>query len=215
MFLFHFDAHSTFARKNPLGVIDAFRRAFGPGGRRDEAQLVMKVLNLDRLPEARALLVHELESVGGILIETEMATTEVASLIALSDVYVSLHRAEGFGLGIAEAMFFEKPVIATAFSGPEDFLTPVNSCMLGYRPRTILGGDLYLNPGMEALYQTGKMWAEPDVVQAAKWMRRLASRPEERRRIGIQAGRTIRTSFSSLAVGAAVRNRLSALGRSA
>ena len=215
IFLFHFDAHSTFARKNPLGIIDAFRRAFGPGGSPSEVQLVMKVLNLDRLPEARALLVDELKSVGGILIETEMATTEIASLIALSDVYVSLHRAEGFGLGIAEAMFFEKPVIATAFSGPEDFLTPLNSCRLGYRQRPIMPGDLYLNPGMEALYQTGKTWAEPDVGQAAKWMRRLASRPEERRRIGIRAGRTIRASFSSLAVGTAVRNRLAHLRRSA
>ena len=64
-FLFHFDAHSTFARKNPFAIIDAYRQAFGSGHRRRDVQLVMKVLNLSRLAEAGALLRHELESVGG------------------------------------------------------------------------------------------------------------------------------------------------------
>ena len=207
-FLFHFDANSTFARKNPLGVIDAYRRAFEGGRRGRDVHLVMKVINLDKLPEAGRLLRDEIRTVGGILIEAEMSATEVASLIALSDVYVSLHRAEGFGLGIAEAMYFEKAVIATAFSGPEDFLTPTNSCMVGYHPRTIMPGDLYLNPGMETIYEDGKTWAEPDIQQAARWMQLLADQPCERRRMGAQAGRTIRDSFSALTVGTAICSRL-------
>ncbi len=212
-FLFHFDAHSTFARKNPFGIIDAYRQAFGSRRGRTDVQLVMKVLNLARLPEARALLRRELEGVGGILIEHEMASDEVAALVKLCDVYVSLHRAEGFGLGIAEAMYFEKPVIATAFSGPEDFLTPSNSCMVGYRERTISPGDLYLNPGMGELYEVGKSWAEPDITQAARWMRLLAKRSEVRRTIGEEAGRTIRRSYSTLAAGTAIRNRLSDISK--
>ena len=169
----------------------------------------MKVLNLSRLAEARALLRHEIDSVGGLLIEDEMTPGEVASLIELCDVYVSLHRAEGFGLGIAEAMYFEKPAITTAFSGPGDFVNPANSCTVGYRERTISKGDLYLNPGMEMLYEEGRSWAEPDVSQAAQWMNLLARRPEIRRRIGQQAGRTIRRMYSTLAAGTAIRDRLS------
>jgi glycosyltransferase involved in cell wall biosynthesis len=206
-FLFHFDANSTFARKNPQGVIEAYRRAFGPSYRGSDVHLVMKVLNLHGVPEARELLRSELASVGGILIEADMSATEVASFVSLCDVYVSLHRAEGFGLGIAEAMFFGKPVVATAFSGPEDFLTTTNSCMVGYRARTIGTGDVYLNPGME-VYEVGKTWAEPDVVQAARWMQRLAARPDDRRRIGQEAAESIHQKYSSLTAGSAVRSRL-------
>jgi glycosyltransferase involved in cell wall biosynthesis len=208
-YLFHFDAHSTFARKNPFAIIDAYRQAFGSSHRRRDVQLVMKVLNLSRCAEGAAVLRHEIDSVEGHLIEDEMTPGEVAALIDLSDVYVSLHRAEGFGLGIAEAMYFEKPVIATAFSGPVDFVNPANSCMVGYRERTISKGDLYLNPGMHMLYEDGRSWAEPDVAQAAQWMRLLARRPEMRRRIGEQAGRTIRQMYSTLAAGTAIRDRLS------
>jgi glycosyltransferase involved in cell wall biosynthesis len=207
VFLFHFDANSTFARKNPLGVIEAFRRAFGRSARGSDVHLVMKVLNLHPLTEARQLLRSELASVGGILIETDMSAVEVASLVSLCDVYVSLHRAEGFGLGIAEAMFFGKPVVATAFSGPEDFLTPTNSCMVGYRPRTIGTGDIYLNPGME-VYEVGKTWAEPDLVQAARWMQGLAARPDDRRRIGHRATEAIHRKYNSLTAGSAIRSRL-------
>ncbi len=209
LFLFHFDAHSTFARKNPFGLIEAFRRAFGSGSpRTTDVRLVMKVLNLDRVPEAREMLLTALDIVGGVLIESEMSSPEVGALLACCDVYASLHRAEGFGLGIAEAMYFRKPVIATAFSGPCDFMTPRNSCMVGYRPRTITAGDLYLNPGMERIYEPGRSWAEPDVGQAARWMRWLAARPTERRRIGGVAHETVRTLFSSVTVGTAIRSRL-------
>ena len=212
-FLFHFDAHSTFARKNPFAIIDAYRQAFGSGQRRRDVQLVIKVLNLSSRPEAQALLRHELESVGGLLIDDEMTPGEVASLVEQCDVYVSLHRAEGFGLGIAEAMYFEKPAITTAFSGPEDFLNPANSCMVGYRQRTISKGDLYLNPGMDMLYEDGKSWADPDVAQAGRWMSLLAGRPEVRRRIGQEAGRTIRRMYSTLAAGTAIRDRLSRISK--
>lgn len=207
-FLFHFDAHSTFARKNPFGLIAAFRQAFGAEPRQHGVCLVLKVLNLDQVPEARELVLTALQGVGGILIESDMRSSEVAALVASCDVYASLHRAEGFGLGIAEAMYFRKPVIATAFSGPCDFLTPTNSCMVGYRRRTITAGDLYLNPGMELVYQPGMSWAEPDTGQAAGWMRWLAAQPSERQRIGDRAHETIRRSFSSLSVGSAVRARL-------
>ena len=211
MFFFHFDAHSTFARKNPLGVIEAYRRAFRVSERGSAVHLVMKVLNLDRLPEARAQLESELASVGGILIEAEMASSEIGALISLGDVYISLHRAEGFGLGIAEAMYFGRPVIATAYSGPVDFLTQTNSCMVGYETRVIAPGDLYLNPGMEQIYQSGHRWVEPDVGQASRWMKLLAHRPEQRAQRGMRGSETIRRSFNSVTVGSAIRNRLIAL----
>jgi hypothetical protein len=79
--------------------------------------------------------------------------------------------------------------------------------MVGYRARTIGTGDVYLNPGME-VYEVGKTWAEPDVVQAARWMQRLAARPDDRRRIGQEAAESIHQKYSSLTAGSAVRSRL-------
>ena len=91
----------------------------------------------------------------------------VAALTAVCDVYVSLHRAEGFGLGMAEAMYFGKPVIATAYSGNMDFMTLANSCPVGYRMARIDLGDLRFNRLTEAVYRPGEWWADPDLDEAA------------------------------------------------
>ena len=88
-----------------------------------EACLVMKTMNLDRWPEANYELRRRLDRVGGIVIDEQLTDKEVASLTRCSDVYVSLHRSEGFGLGMAEAMFFGVPVIATMLFRQRGFLT--------------------------------------------------------------------------------------------
>lgn len=208
VFLFNFDANSGLARKNPFGVIEAFKLAFADLEDRSRVRLVMKTLNLARWPEAEFDLRRRLAEVGGIVVDEELTADEMAALTDMSDVYVSLHRAEGFGLGMAEAMYFGVPVIATRYSGSEEFLNSGNSCGVGYRLRRIDLEELRYNPSSEELYRSDMWWADPDARQAARWMRMLHERPEIRRRIGAAGAATVRQRFSSATAGMAMRQRL-------
>lgn len=211
LFLFHFDANSTLARKNPWAVIKAFKTAFT---RNDSARLVMKVLHATGSPEAAEQLRREVAEVDGILVEDELSHKEMASLVSLCDAYVSLHRAEGFGLGLAEAMYFERPVVATAYSGNLDFTTPENSCLVGYRLRPIDHRDMRYNKGMAQIYEEGQLWAEPDVQQAARWMRLLYEDLPLRTRLGREAAKTIRSKYSGAAARTAMTRRIGDIQKS-
>jgi len=200
-YLFAFDANSTIARKNPLAVIEAFSRAFSRSEREYAVQLVIKSINLDRLPEAHAVLARRLAESGGLLIEDDLTVGEMGALTSLCDVYVSLHRAEGFGLGMAEAMYLERPVIGTAYSGNVDFMDSSNSCLVPYHLRPITYGDLRFNPGSQNVYVPGHLWAEPDLGEAAYWMRFLWEQPSARARIGRNAAATIRERYGNSIVG--------------
>ena len=215
LFLFHFDVNSTLARKNPRGVIDAFRRAFSPAERAGGAHLVMKTINLASHPEAQAVLADAVKLVGGTIIDTDLRPEEVAALTSLCDVYVSLHRAEGFGLGMAEAMYFAKPVIGTAYSGNMDFMTLENSCPVGYRMVQIDLGELRFNRWSEQVYRPGEWWADPDLDEAARWMRRLYEDDGLRRRLGAAAAATMRSKCNSRVLGEQMRELLEKGGRDA
>lgn len=208
LFLYTFDANSTLARKNPWDVIRAFRRAFRPEERQGPARLVIKTVNLARLPAAQARLAREVAEAGGVLIEDDVTQADLDALIALCDVYVSLHRSEGFGLGMAEAMYLGRPVIATAYSGNMDFMTQLNSCLVGYRLRPIGATENRDFEGMSSIYETGQLWADPDIDQAARWMRRLYSNPVERRRVGAAAAATIKRDYGASVASGAMIGRL-------
>ena len=212
VFLFSFDVHSMVARKNPGAVIDAFSKAFGSPARQG-TRLVIKVLNLDRHPRVAAWLREAVASVDGVLIDDDLKSEELIDLFICADAYVSLHRSEGFGFGIAESMALGKPVIATAYSGNTDFATAANSCQVGYRLRKINTEDHRYDEGASEVYRTGAVWAEPDVAQAARWMRVLAKDPDLRRRIGEVARATICEDYSAARVAEIVRGRLIASAR--
>lgn len=211
IFLATLDANSTFARKNPLGVVAAYRKAFTRQERKSATTLAVKCLNLSQHPEARATLASELDSVNGILLERDLTASAMSALLALCDVYVSLHRAEGFGLGMAESMYLGRPVIATAYSGNVDFMTPLNSFPVPYQLEPVRVGDLRFTPSMLSVYTPGSLWAEPDLDVAAHWMRRLYARPDLGARAGRLAARTIRVGHSAAAAGQAMRRRLEAI----
>lgn len=208
LFLYGYDASFAIERKNPRAVIEAFELAFTADERREKVHLAMKTSHLARLPEAHALVTAELARAGGTLIDEDLTDGEMAALTQQCDVYVSLHRAEGFGLGIAEAMYFGRPVVATAYSGNMDFMSNSNSCPVSYRMQSISRTDLRLNPGSESVYIPGELWAEPDVLEAARRMRFLYEHPRFRQAVGDAGARTIRERFSSLAVGRQMRERL-------
>ncbi len=206
LYLVTFDANSTIARKNPYGAIKAFEEAFGVG--RSDVVLVVKVVNLASYPVVQRDLREHMRRLGGILIETNMAPGEIAALISHCDVYVSMHRSEGFGLGLAEAMYFGRPVIATGNSGNMDFMSATNSCLVGYHSMVVHHNELSDNPNAMVLYQPGNLWVDPDVHQAARLMRRLFENPAERERIGAKASADIRAGFSLAAAGRAMHARL-------
>jgi glycosyltransferase involved in cell wall biosynthesis len=201
-----FDANSTIARKNPYGAIKAFEEAFGAG--RTDVVLVVKVVNLASYPIVQKDLRRHMERLGGILIETDMAAGEIAALIKYADVYVSMHRSEGFGLGLAEAMYYGRPVIATGNSGNMDFMNAANSCLVGYTSMVVHRNELSDNPTAMALYQPGNLWVDPNVSQAAHLMRWLFENPQQRTRLGERAAQDIRRDYSSEAAGRAMRLRL-------
>jgi glycosyltransferase involved in cell wall biosynthesis len=208
VYFFNFDALSTPARKNPWGLVDAYSRAFTATERRDRVQLVIKVHNLERAPALDAPLREAVASVDGVLVNAELARSDMNGLLDRADVYASLHRSEGFGLGLAEAMYLGTPVIATAYSGNMDFTQPGNSCLVGYAMRRVTSDDHLLYRPAETLYRPGLVWAEPDVELAARWMRLLYENPQVRAEIGARGAETIRRDYSAASQASAVRERV-------
>ena len=198
VFLFVFDYNSVFERKNPLAAIEAFTRAFAPG---DGASLVLKSLEHDRHPEAhRRLLAAAARHPDVHVIDRALPRAEKDALIDACDCYVSLHRAEGFGITLAEAMALGKPVIATGYSGNLDFMTAANSYLVDHRLVPVGEGA---DP-----YPAGAQWADPDVDHAARLMREIFEDPTAARGRGLRGQAELRRTHSREAAGRSMAARL-------
>jgi glycosyltransferase involved in cell wall biosynthesis len=201
-FLCMFDLGSVTERKNPLGAVEAFRRAFAGD---DRVALLIKAGRADAHRDDYAELQARVRDIPNVYLTSEMLPrARVNGLIAACDAVISLHRSEGFGLILAEAMALGRPVIATAWSGNMDFMTTSNSCLVGY--------ELVTLTKTHGAYPEGEQWAEPDLDHAADWMTRLLADESLRRRIGERGRETIRTRFSPEAAGLRYRRRLTFLG---
>ncbi len=211
--LFTFSASSSDARKNPWAVIEAFRRAFPSDERGKSAHLVLKANNLERFPELDAVLSEAVASVNGTLMRRELSREDMDCLVATCDVYMSLHRSEGFGFAMAEAMAMGKPVIATGYSGNTDFMPPGSAALVGYEARPITHHDHRFGAEFGDWYTVGSLWAEPDVDQAARWLRRLADSPRLRAEMGARAIEAIRETCSAEVVGGIMTRRLAELAK--
>ena len=204
-FLFTFDFFSTARRKNPVGLVEAFTRAFEPG---DGAQLVVKTFNGDAKPESLAQLERAAAGRDDVhVIDRFLPVEQKDALLARADAYVSLHRSEGFGLSLAEAMLLGKPVIATGYSGNLQFMTPANSWLVGYELTRV-------GEGVE-MYPPDAQWAEPDLGHAAELMREVRAGGEAVRRRAERGRRDVEAAFSPEATGAAMRARLERLASTA
>ena len=197
VFLYMFDVSSQAERKNPFGAIRAFRRA---GFERDDAVLVLKFTNAEYDRDAVRRLHEESAGLNVVLLDGYMDRSELWGLLNAADCYLSPHRSEGFGLTILEAMRLGKPVIATAYSGNTDFMTPENSFPLSYRLITL---DRDYGP-----YMRGASWADPDLDEAARLMRLVVEHPDIARARGEQAERDIAQKRDPAVTGAIVRQRL-------
>jgi glycosyltransferase involved in cell wall biosynthesis len=190
---FAFDVHSTIQRKNPAGVIRAFRSAFDMD---ESAYLLLKVRNYHALQEAadsgndeaRGLL-REMSSHPRIVVAArEMSRGRTLGLLALSDCHLSLHRAEGFGYGMAEAMALGVPVVATGYSGNMAYMDQQNSWPVDYKLKSVLPGEyLFTAPDFR--------WAEPCIEHAADQLRRCRLGSDRIDRI-YGARNTIESDFS-------------------
>jgi glycosyltransferase involved in cell wall biosynthesis len=201
LFLSLFDLNSYSARKNPRAVIDAFRQS---GLITERAALVIKVQNVAGNDADFSALQASVRDLPGTTLLTEtLPRADIYALEAACDCFVSLHRAEGFGLAIAESMLLGKPVIATNWSATAEFVTPENGCPVRARLVT-----LERNHGP---YAKGATWADPDPAHAAEHMRRLYSDRALAARLGAAARETIQSRFSPAVIGARYRRRLESI----
>jgi glycosyltransferase involved in cell wall biosynthesis len=199
LFLAMFDTRSVLQRKNPLGVLRAFKAAFHESA--SNVGLVMKFNNPDYQDPVLQAVQEEMAGRDNVLVlDGSMDRDEVTSLIKACDCLVSLHRSEGFGLGPAEAMSVGKPAIITNWSGNTDYMTDDNSIAIDYE-LVKLGQDY-------GPYKAHQHWAEPDLEQATHWMKKIVEDPALARRIGSRARETINSNFSPEAVGRKIQARL-------
>lgn len=165
LFIFSFDFNSYLARKNPEAPVKAFKMAFP--NPHEAVGLVIKVMHVK--PKSRPWLAFK-KLIGNDplinVIEESMRRDKVNALYKACDCFVSLHRAEGFGRGIAEAMLLGKPVIVTNFSGNLDFTHPDNAYLVAQHSIDLKKSDYP--------WGDGQYWAEPDIEDAASQMRLVA-----------------------------------------
>ncbi len=201
LFGFVFDPVSGFERKNPLGLIDAFTRAF-PG--KGDEHLILKTLEGSREPEGHAALVAAAAVHPRVhLLDRNLPSEGKNALIAALDCYVSLHRSEGFGLTLAEAMLLGVPVVATDYGGSRDFVTPFNAWPVDWSAASIGPGN--------APYPPDGTWAAPDIDHAVSVLRGVRAAPEEARRRAARAREDVAREHAPKVAGAAMVARLTRL----
>jgi len=165
LFLYVFDFNSYLQRKHPFAAIEAFRKAFADDDR--SVGLVLKTMNSKPDdPQWRRFLKACAADPRIVLIDRTLDRGEVLGLIQACDAYVSLHRSEGFGRTLAEAMLFGKPVVGTDFSGNVDFLNEESGFPVRWRQRAVEPGEYPF-----VTERDGPWWAQPSVADAARQLR--------------------------------------------
>lgn len=202
VFLFIFDFHSRAERKNPLAVIEAFKLAFD---RAEPVRLVIKCVNARADSANWARMQESSQGYPVSLYDGYWSADEIRDLMAACDAYVSLHRAEGTGLTVTDAMAYGKPVIATGWSGNMNFMNVSNSYPVRY--------ELVEIKQSAGQYRAGETWAEPSVEHAAELMRRLYENPDEALSRGLAAQKEIEALYSEEGVARTIQGRLEIIAR--
>jgi glycosyltransferase involved in cell wall biosynthesis len=199
-FLFSFDYYSGSARKNPLGVAQAFQYAFPDPEM--EVSLLIKSTGPKELDATASQQLQNLSTLDDriTILDQSLGRDEMLSLIYDCDCYISLHRSEGFGLGMAEALALGKPVIATDYSGNRDFLNQNTGFPVPFSLRTLMPGEYPMSEGQS--------WAEPDLKVAIQQMRVVFADPEERQSRAARGARYIAEHYSGETVAKIIKDRL-------
>lgn len=197
--LFVADALSGIDRKNPLALIDAFEKAFGPSFA--DVRLVLKLGNLATQPAYRHELLRRSRDLPVDLVERTLSVDDLWTLLASADLYASLHRSEGLGLSMMEAMAVDVPVMATAYGGNTDFTNSENAYMVDYETIDAL-------PGPGGIYR-GHRWAEPNIDHASELLQHAFQQHDDRLEKAQLGRELIATRFSPSAYAASIGGRLS------
>ena len=192
-----YDGRSSIVRKNPYGALNAFREAFP--NTPEDVWLVIKGKGFTRAEKRK--LERKLKGRPRVVwVEGMLPREEVQELLQTTDVLLSLHRAEGFGLPVAEVMQYGGVVVATDYSSTREFMDDSCGCPVGYR--------LYRTNRDISLYREGTLWADPDIHDAARQLHRIYWDPQRRRRLGEAAAARIREQFDVETSGERMMNRL-------
>jgi len=205
LFLTMYDAKSYQERKNPLASIEAFKQSFEAHD--TNVCLVIKVNSYNHYSNEVQLLHNSIAGYANIIVLNEVySRNDTNALLSVVDSYISLHRSEGFGLGLAEAMYLRKPVIGTAWSGNTDFMNFTNSCLVNFEL-------IRLNKDYGP-YEAYQYWAEPDIAHAAEYMGKLVHDRIFYDRIAQAGENYIKTHHSPRKVGELIKKRLNYIGES-
>lgn len=197
-FVTTWDSDSGLNRKNGIGVLRAFRELLRT---RKDAVLVIKSNGIARHPELeRELASIPSESV--VVVDKYLSYSEVLALYAACDAFISLHRAEGLGLGLMEAMLLGKPIVATGWSGNMDFMDASSAALVKYTFAPVVDTQSAYSP---ANFHRRLYWAEPDLLDAVEQCRRLMEDRSWRERIaaaGQERARSYQAAFPDRAIAA-------------
>ena len=199
--LYAYDFDSVFVRKNPLGALEAYTSAFTPD---DGCTLLLKSINGERhLEELEELRMAAAGRADVVILDQYLDATTNRGLIAECDCYLSLHRSEGFGVTIAEAMAYARPVVATAYSANLEFMDD----SMGYLVPITEG----VVPSGAGPYTAGTTWGEPDIAAAATLLTRVRNNPDEALAKALLAAVHMRLERAPEKAGEAIRTRLDAI----
>ena len=202
-FLFSFHMGSVMERKNPLGLIESFRLAFGED---EPVDLVLKTTSFGNHDDQIAELREAAGTAQVHIIDRVLDGDDITALMDSCDAYVSLHRSEGLGLTMAEAMLLGKPVVATRYSGNLDFMDDDNSLLVDCEVVPVRGSvPPYTIPGAR--------WAEPNTAHASTLMRRVYDDPPFRAALALRAKRDAERSMSAEAAGRRFAERVAEIHR--
>jgi len=151
------DLGSYVDRKNPKGALEAFQMAFPSDI--NNVELIIKIKGERDLGLRNELVSYCSKDNRIKVIDEDVDRREITRLMNKCNVLLSLHRAEGFGFGPAEAMASGKIVVATQYGGVTDFLHKSTGYPISYQMIPVQEGAY--------IYGDNQMWADPSLPHAA------------------------------------------------
>jgi glycosyltransferase involved in cell wall biosynthesis len=197
-FLFSFDYYGSIERKNPYDVVNAFLKNFKDN---DDVLLIIKTMSGNQFKDTENKFLNYIKDYNNILyIGDKFKKEEFIGLIDLCDVYISLHSSEGLGIGMIEAMYRSKPVIATNYGGSTEFMNDSCAKLVDYTFKNVNTN--------QCRYDSCGKWASSNIATAAKYMKELYENKDERFDIANNARRHIMNNFNQELLNSMVYNRL-------
>lgn len=203
-FLFIFSYHSSITRKNPIGLIQSFIKAFGRDN--NNVELIIKTSGVKKFQKEKKQILNAIGKTSNInLYDTNLDQNSLNCLIQQCNCYVSLHHSEGFGLTLAEAMHLGKPTVATNYSGNTEFMNNTNSYLVNYEKGLIKNND--------SNFSKKTIWANPDIEDCAKQLQLVYTNESTRIQKSNKAKLDIQKKLSYSNIGTLILDRLNVINK--